>query len=195
MAAKQTRSSRKTRAITPLDQAKLRDLALTYVARFSTTRAKLVTYLHRKIRERGVEEGADKLDVDAVADRIVELGYIDDAAYAQAKSAGLLRKGYGGRRVDQALRAAGVDETIRSDVAPDEIHRRHAAMALASKRGFGPFGRDFDASHGIDLAKRQKQIAAMVRAGHDFAAAKAIVDASSMDEAEQWVSEAEDDWA
>ena len=194
MAAKQSRSSRKKRAATPLDQARLRDLALTYVARFSTTRAKLVMYLHRKIRERGVAEDAGELDVDAVADRIVELGYIDDAAYAQAKSAGLLRKGYGGRRVDQALRAAGVDEKLRSDFAPDESNRRHAAMALASKRGFGPFGREFDASRGLDIAKREKQIAAMVRAGHDFAAAKAMVDASSVDDAEQWVSEAEDDW-
>ena len=195
MAAKQSRSSRKKRATTPLDQARLRDLALTYVARFATTRAKLVMYLHRKIRERGVDEKAGELDVDAVADRIVELGYIDDAAYARAKSAGLLRKGYGGRRVDEALRAAGIDEAIRSDFAPDEGNRRDAALALASKRGFGPFGRDFDPSRSIDLAKREKQIAAMVRAGHDFAAAKAMVDASSVDDAEQWVSEAEDDWA
>jgi len=194
MAAKQSRSSRKRRAATPLDQARLRDLALSYVARFSTTRAKLSAYLHRKIRERGIDESSGELDVDAVADRIVELGYIDDAAYARAKSESLLRRGYGGRRVEQALFVAGIDDATRSELAPDERNRRRAALALASKRGFGPFGREFDASRGLDMSLREKQIAAMVRAGHDFAAAKAIIDSPSADAAEEWVSESEDGW-
>ncbi len=194
MAAKQSRSSRKRRAATPLDQARLRDLALSYVARFSTTRAKLSAYLHRKIRERGVDENAGELDVDAIADRIVELGYIDDAAYAQAKSASLLRRGYGSRRVDQALRLAGIDDSTRNVFAPDESSRRRAAVALASKRGFGPFGREFDVDRGLDITMREKQIAAMVRAGHDFAAAKAIVDSPSAEAAAEWVSELEDGW-
>ena len=75
--------SRKRRNLSPLDQTELRDLALSYVARFSTTRAKLVSYLHRKVRERGVKEDAGELDIATIADRLVELRYIDDGAYAQ----------------------------------------------------------------------------------------------------------------
>ena len=37
----------------PLDGQRLDALALHYVGRFATTRAKLVQYLHRKLRERG----------------------------------------------------------------------------------------------------------------------------------------------
>ena len=41
----------------PLDPARLHDLAIHYVARFSTTAAKLEAYLARKLRERGWEAG------------------------------------------------------------------------------------------------------------------------------------------
>ena len=192
MAAKQTRSSRKKRVAPPLTQTKLRDLALSYVARFSTTQAKLADYLRRKICERGVAEDAGELDVNAVVERLVELRYVDDAAFAQARSGALLRKGYGGRRVEQALRAAGIAESTRSDFAPDEAHARQSALLLARKRRFGPFGRDSDASGSKDLAKREKQIAAMIRAGHDFTAAKAVIDAASIEEAEEWAIEVEE---
>ena len=37
----------------PLEQEKLSELALSYVGRFATSRAKLATYLERKVRERG----------------------------------------------------------------------------------------------------------------------------------------------
>lgn len=184
--------SRKRRNSSPLDQTALRDLALSYVARFSTTQAKLADYLRRKIRERGVAEDAGELDVQAVVERLVELKYVDDAAFAQARSASLLRKGYGGRRVEQALRAAGIAESTRGDFAPDDVNARRSALLLVRKRGFGPFGRDFGTDERLDLAKREKQIAAMVRAGHDFGTAKALIDAASVEDAEQWVQEAEE---
>lgn len=184
--------SRKRRNLSPLDQTELRDLALSYVARFSTTRAKLVSYLHRKVRERGVKEDAGELDIATIADRLVELRYIDDGAYAQARTAGLLRKGYGRRRVDETLRAAGIDEAIRSELVPDEVNARKAALLLARKRSFGPFVSDYGSAKEGDPKKREKQIAAMVRAGHDFGMAKAIIDAGSIEEAEEWAYEAED---
>ena len=63
-------------------------------------------------------------------------------------------------------------------------------LNLARKRGFGPFGREE-----LDLKRREKQIAAMVRAGHGFDAARAVTDAASEEELEEWLIEAqEDDW-
>jgi len=98
----------------PLDATSLRDLALSYVARFSTTGAKLEQYCARKLRERGVAEDEDgravELDVKAMVTQFVELGYIDDDAYARSKSRDLTARGYGARRVEQALYAAGVDQ-------------------------------------------------------------------------------------
>src|SRR5690606_37160311 len=88
------------RAPRPLDGTRLEELALAYVARFATSAAKLERYLIRKLRERGWE-GESPPDVAAIVSRHTELGYIDDDAYARSKAGGLLRRGYGPRRVRQ----------------------------------------------------------------------------------------------
>src|ERR687894_726980 len=103
------RDSRTRRPRPPLDAGSLNELALAYVGRFATTRAKLRTYLHRKLRERGWD-GSGEADLDGLAERFAALGYIDDAAFAFAKARALTGRGYGLRRVEQSLRSAGVAE-------------------------------------------------------------------------------------
>jgi regulatory protein len=189
------RKGKKTR---PLDETALRDLALAYAARFATTAAKLESYLARKIRERGVAEDSDgrtlELDVTGLVTRLIELGYVDDDAYARSRSRDLTQRGYGKRRVEQALWAAGVEEEVRADNAPGEAAGRQAAMLLARKRGFGPFARalrdedeDFEASR----KRREKQVAAMLRAGHLYEHVQFILGASDSETVETWVIEAE----
>lgn len=192
MVAKQTEMSRKRRKGGPLDRAAVEELALSYLARFATSSAKLEAYLWCKIRERGVAEDGDPIDVGAVVARMIELRYVDDAAYARARSSGLLRKGYGARRVDQALRAAGIEDELRAEAAPDERSARAAALAFARKRGFGPFAGSARSGEPWDRARREKQIAAMVRAGHDFGTARQLVYAELAEDAERWVSEVEE---
>src|SRR5437868_985695 len=97
------------RALPPLTQAALQELALRYVGKYATTRAKLRTYLARKVRERGWDEQREP-DFEALADRFAELGYIDDAAYAMTKSRSLSARGYGKRRLAETLRNAGVND-------------------------------------------------------------------------------------
>ena len=171
----------------PFGAESLEEAALSYVARYATTQAKLERYLSRKLRERGWGEEGEP-PVGAIAGRMVEAGYVDDAAFAQARSGSLLRRGYGARRIDQALFQAGVGEAVSQDVAPGEGEARRAALILARRRGFGPFGRE-----PLDEKRREKQIAAMLRAGHSFAAARAIIDAGDVTRAEAWVAEAEDE--
>src|SRR3546814_11041951 len=79
------------------------------------------SYLERKLRERGRAEGEEVPDFRALVARLVELGYGDDEAYARARAGGLLRRGYGGRRVEQSLRAAGIDEEVRSEEHTSEL--------------------------------------------------------------------------
>jgi len=177
----------------PLDPARLEELALAYVARFATSAAKLERYLARKLRERGWEAESPP-DVAAIVSRHMELGYVDDAAFARAKTGGLLRRGYGPRRVRQALGEAGIDEAVREDVAPGPAARRQAALALARKRGFGPFGRT-PRDEAEWPKRREKQIAAMLRAGHMLEDARELVNAHSEDAAERWAMECDDDQA
>lgn len=154
----------------PLDGDKLNELALTYVGRFATTRAKLRSYLSRKIRERGW--AGPPADVEAIAERCAALGYVDDAAYALSKSRSMTGRGYGERRVEQSLRIAGVEE-------PDALAAREhahsaaveAAVRFAERRRLGPF-----ASESPDRKGRERALATMIRAGHGFSLARAIID-------------------
>lgn len=194
-----SRGQKRAKKSRPLDETSLRDLALSYVARFSTTGAKLEGYLARKLRERGVAEDADgralELDVSGLVSRFIELGYIDDAAYARGKSRDLTARGFGARRVEQALWAAGVDEQVRGDNAPGEAESRRAVILLARKRRFGPFGRQSEDELSVEQRHklREKQVAAMLRAGHGYDHVRFIMDAAAIEDIEEWLSEAEQD--
>jgi regulatory protein len=174
---------RQKRKPSPLDTARLENLALAYAARFATSAAKFEAYLKRKLRERGWEDDSEP-DPAALVRRFVELGYVDDEAFARAKAGGLLRRGYGPRKIAQALGAAGIAEGVRMEIRASEGAERQAALAMAMKRGFGPFGRARP-----DRAAREKQIAAMLRAGHPLDSARELVDAASVTAAEAWVAE------
>ena len=155
----------------PLDEGGLNELALRYVGRFATTRAKLRSYLARKLRERGWE-GAREPDVAAIAERFAEQGYVNDASYALAKSQALTGRGLGKRRVAEALRAAGIDE---EDGAAAQEHADEeavsAALKFARRRRLGPYAD----SAPRDPRDKEKALAAMIRAGHRFELAKAIL--------------------
>ena len=153
----------------PLNAEQLRELALRYVGKYATTRAKLRQYLTRKLRERGWD-GHDGPDLEQIADRFAELGLVDDAAYALAKSRSLTARGYGKRRLVDQLRQAGVEELDGADAAAHADDAAvDSALNLARRRRIGPF-----ATVPADPRQREKWIAAMVRAGHGFAIAKAI---------------------
>ena len=176
------------RAPKPLGKVALEELALAYVARFATSAGKLTAYLNRKLRERGWD-GEEQPDVAAIVGRFVGLGYVDDATFARAKAGGLLRRGYGERRVDQALTAAGIAEEQRLNARGSVREQRQAALIMVRKRRFGPFGRD-----GLpDPALREKQVAALLRAGHPLASARDLINAATIADAESWADYDEDD--
>lgn len=155
----------------PLDKDRLNELALFYVGRYATTRAKLSAYLARKLRERGWQGEAGP-GIERLVERFAETGLVDDASFALAKSRSLSERGYGAGRVRQALRVAGIEEAdgeaARELAAEQAVD---AALRFARRRRIGPF-----ASQSPDRAARDKALAAMIRAGHGFELAKAVVD-------------------
>jgi regulatory protein len=154
----------------PLDEAGLEQAALFYAGRYATSRAKLRIYLARKLRERGWA-GAGEPPLDALVERMAGLGYVDDRAFASARAAALSRRGYGARRVDAALRAAGIGENDAAearDVAADGAWA--AALRFAERRRIGPF-----AAAQADRPGRERAFAAMLRAGHPAGFARRIL--------------------
>ena len=179
----------------PLTEAKLRDLALHYAARFASTGARLEGYLLRKIRERGLAEDADgrtvEVDVPALVARLVELGYVDDDAYARMRARDLGSRGYGARRVEETLRHAGVGEGLRRQHAPGEAAGRRAAALMAKKKRLGPYGAPGDGNDPIARRKaHEKAVAAMLRAGHQYDHVKVVIAAARIEDVEEWVAEA-----
>jgi regulatory protein len=154
----------------PLDAEALEQAALRYAGRYATTRAKLRAYLVRKVRERGWAGSADPA-YDGLVERMAELGYVDDRAFATARAASLGRRGYGERRVGEALRAAGIGEEDGAEAlqrARDDAWT--AALRFAERRKLGPF-----ASAEADRASRDRALAAMLRAGHPMDLARKLV--------------------
>ena len=154
----------------PLDEERLRALAIRYVGRYATTRHKLKAYLVRKIRERGWGS-SEAADIEGLAERFAELGYIDDALYARSKAASLLDRGYGKRRVTQALYEAGIAEgDDREALDLSDERKWEAASKYAKKKRIGPFALEQSSDE-----KRQKQLASFMRAGHDYTLAAKFV--------------------
>ncbi|GLR48657.1 regulatory protein RecX [Sphingomonas astaxanthinifaciens] len=165
---------RRRRAPRPLDPEALRELALAYVARFATSRAKLLTYCRRKLRERGWS-GETEPDLDRLVDRIRELGFIDDRAFAGMKTASLLRRGYGRGRVRATLAASGIGEEDGAEALERaETEALAAALRFAERKRIGPYA----TAPMHDPAAREKAIGAMIRAGHSFDLARRVVAAT-----------------
>jgi regulatory protein len=157
----------------PLDPTRLQELAVAYVGRFATTRARLATYLRRKLTEKGWDSPRPP-EIEPLVERLSRLGYVDDAAFALSKARSLGQRGYGERRVDQALRQAGVGDADRApakEIASDGA--TSAAIRYAQRRRIGPFalGRP-------DPKGRERALSAMIRAGHGFDLARRLVDLS-----------------
>ena len=158
----------------PLNPVKLRDLALHYVGRYATSKAKLAAYLTRKIRERGWAEGAKGPDIEAMIEDFGRLGYVDDAAYAASRARALTSRGFGARRVNEDLRAKGISETDAGEAREESDNARwQSAERFAQRKRIGPF-----ATEPATPELQHKQFQAFLRAGHSFDIAKAFVRAA-----------------
>ncbi|TPE59096.1 regulatory protein RecX [Sandaracinobacter neustonicus] len=173
-----TRSKGPKKPPPPLDQAALEAIALRYLERFQTSRARLLRLLQQKIRARGWKEDAPPPDPEAIAERMVTLGYVNDAAFAEARTRGLARRGMGAGRVQAALSAYGIDADTRS-TALEGHDPWAAALDFARRKRLGPFGPPIN-----DPKLRNRQMGAFARAGHPHGLANRIVAAQSEEDLE-----------
>jgi regulatory protein len=132
------------------DAASLREAALNYVARYATTEAGLRQVLHRRIdlwarQAAGVDDvgeraAAAKAAVPGVIARLVELGLLNDAAFAENRARGLALSGRSHRAIAARLMAKGIDpERARAVLPEGEEAELVSALILARKRRIGPF--------------------------------------------------------
>jgi len=164
-------------ALSPYDGAGLERIAIDYVGRYATTKAKLAAYLRRKLRERGWA-GEGEPPVAVLVERFASHGYVDDGAFAAVRTESLLRRGYGGQRIASALRHAGIEQDIADALRPRiEEGAEAAAWAFARRRRLGPFS-----TKTSDVAEKRRQFAAMLRAGHAMDVTQKVLGAPAPEE-------------
>lgn len=169
------------------DEAVLSRAAERYLARFPASSERLRKVLWRRVdrflRERGPDDAAPAREtfapaIEAAVRRMTELGMLDDAAYAKALARSEHRRGRPLRRIKMKLREKGVPEALAKDALAllDEESERdpdlEAAFAYAKRRRFGPFS----SSEERREERREKDLAAMCRAGFSYGIARRVLD-------------------
>ena len=138
--------------------------------------------VEKRARARGEDAGAFAEMIEATVTRAVSAGLVDDARFATARLATLRRRGTSSRGASAKLSAKGLSrdavetamEAEREAVpeADAAAIEEKAAFAYAKRRRLGPYRRpDTRALH------RDRDLAALARAGFAYALARRTVDA------------------
>jgi regulatory protein len=201
----EARPDRPARTPHPIDAAWVEGAAAEHLARYASTRAHLKQLLLGRIRRAALKgrPAADDIaeTIEAVLDRHVALGTLNDAAWAEMKARSLTRRGVASAVVKQRLRDKGVPDamaamvsvademrgptTDAADVPTDLV----AACVWARRKRVGPFSRDVNATeeeeptdrHALRAARdaaraaEQKILASMGRAGFSFTIARQVL--------------------
>ncbi|MBL6935821.1 MAG: RecX family transcriptional regulator [Alphaproteobacteria bacterium] len=192
----------KTRRRTPRKATAqyLENAALYHMERFSSSVANLrrimMAKVERSARFHGTDRTQGEAQVEDIIARFLRSGLLDDEVYATARAASLRRRGSSSRAIHAKLAAKGVDKSVIQD-ALAAVEGEHpdaefsAAVTFARRRRIGPFRHhrsatapknheeDRKENHEKERQLREKELAALGRAGFCFDMARRIVDAQS----------------
>lgn len=167
----------------------LENAALHYLERFASSSANLRRVLMRKVDRSAQAHGTDREEgarwVDELIARYQRSGLLNDTAYAEMRAASLHRRGASTRAIREKLASKGIarDEADKAlDALDEEVDgdlNLTAALALARRRRLGPYRLpEKRAEH------RDKDLAALGRAGFSYDIARRVVDAEDPDAVE-----------
>jgi len=178
-----TPSGRTRRLPKPVTAARLEKVALAHIDRYATSTANLRTVLLRRV-ERSVRlHGTDRTEAtgwaDAVIAKLIARRLLDDAAYARTRAASLHRAGASRRKITATLTQKGVGRddigaalaALAEEFADSELA---AAVRYARRRRLGPYRGVSDRAE-----RRERDLAALARAGFGYDTAQRVVEASS----------------
>lgn len=180
-----TFAERKPKKITP---DYLSNAALYYLQRFAASCARLREVLLRKVARRQnlksvtVEEVQVWLpEIEKLLERYKEAGLINDAALADAHVAGMRRSGGSARGIAVKLRQKGfAADTIADALAGHEAEEgasdADAIQKFMKKKKLGPFRA---ANKPADEKQIKREIAALLRAGFDYALVRSAMAAQN----------------
>lgn len=146
-----------------------------YLERYAAPSGQLRRVLQRKVmvscRHHGDEPALFDAMLDDVVARCQSSGLVDDARFAEARANSLRRKGQSSRAVAAKLAAKGVTRELAAQHSASDDEQELAAARIAARRKrLGPWSR------GDRIANRQKDLAALARAGFRMNVARSVID-------------------
>lgn len=151
--------------------------AYAYLDRYGSSVHNLKTVLRRKAR-RFLDDDAianEELEIiiEAVVGKCQSYGFVDDKVFAHSKVSSLRRKGGSTRKIMASLAAKGIDQdTAQQAIETVQVDDGEAAARYAQRRRLGPFRTSEDDRS----ARRDRDIAAMCRAGFGVSLAIKVID-------------------
>ena len=157
----------------------LRDLAYSYLERYSPSKQQLKVHLLKKYLTK-IKGTKSKKEVTVIIDEII-LGLeknkiLDDELYSDSKARMFLRRGYSLNKINQSLRNKGIenkyikqsiDKIKEDEIEPDFV----SALKLCKRRRIGPLRPD---------ANRElfykKDMGILARGGFNFELSKRVLD-------------------
>jgi regulatory protein len=169
-----------------MTETSLAAAALFYLSRYASSSGNLRRVLMRKVARSAAYYGDDPAALRPIVDTLVarhaDTGAVNDALYAESQTRSLRRRGGSARAIAQRLTAKGVPAEIVADTAAalaEEDGEFSAAIRFARRRRLGPFRTS------ARTENRQRDMAALGRAGFDYPVAESVIDAENVESLEE----------
>lgn len=179
---------RKQRLPRKITESYLENAALYYLQRFSSSSENLRLVMTRKIDKSIYHHGTSREEglqmLDDLIRRFLSSGILNDDLYAQARVYSLRRRGTSQRLIRSKLMQKGLSESTINEalaILPKETvdPELAAAKAYARRRRLGPYR-----TRELQEERRDKDLAAMARAGFSYAIAHKVIGANRRGEFE-----------
>lgn len=176
---------RKRRKPKPATQERLRKAALYYIDRYATSAEHLKSVLMRRVTRSAqlhqTDQHQGQIWINEIVVDLVNRGLVDDRTFAENRALSLHRGGASRNKIAMALKFKGVSaDNIETALrALEETHANAelvAAQNYARRRRFGPWR-----SSDHRAKRRDRDLAAMARAGFSFRMAQRVIDAPDID--------------
>mgnify|MGYP001357840519 FL=1 len=160
----------------------LKDLAYTYLEKYSPSKQQLKVYLLKKYLTK-IKGSKSKKEVTSIIDEIVlnleKNRILNDEMYSDSKARMFLRRGYSLNKINQSLRRKGIDDKYvkqsidkikENQIEPDFV----SALKLCKRRRIGPLRPE-----GNRELFYKKDMGILARGGFNFELSKRVLELDS----------------
>ena len=168
------RARKKPAGPKPVTAAYLRNAAMHYLSAHAASTAMVRQVLERRAKRRlavKTLEDTVRAQIEATITELQALDLIDDARFAENRTAALAGKGLSRRRIAEGLKSKGIAKDTIERMVSGDIDEVVQARRYVERKRLGSFRRG-----GMTPESRRKDLAALARAGFSFAIASHALD-------------------